>query len=57
MTYESPYGKSEGLAERLLQWADKFGKDRSLPWQGLGLIADLRIAAFDLTKKELEYDL
>lgn len=41
MTYESPYGKQEGLRERIQQWIDRLSKDQSLPWVGLGLIADL----------------
>lgn len=38
------YGAREGLADRLDDWIHRLGTDRSLPWPGLGLIADLRTA-------------
>ena len=41
MTYVSPYGRFEGLPERLQDWIARLGRDRSLPWAGLGLINDL----------------
>lgn len=44
MTYESPYGKSEGLRDRLAEWAERLGTDKSLPRAGLGLVADLEAA-------------
>lgn len=46
-TYEAnrPYGKTEGLAERLLDHRRILGTDRTLPWVGLGLIEDLAAAA------------
>ncbi len=36
--YESPYGKPDGLAARLDQWAETLSKDNRFPWAGLGLI-------------------
>lgn len=50
--YVSPYGKPRGLAARLSQWASRMGTDRSLPWAGLGIIEDLRLAAQVLNKRE-----
>ena len=43
--YVSPFGKSEGMAARLRAHVKKLGTDKSLPWVGLGLIADLNAAA------------
>ena len=43
--YVSPYGKADGLSDRLKKWADDLGKDRRYPWAGLGLIEDLLVAA------------
>lgn len=43
-----PYGKPEGLADRLLEHIDRLGTDKQLPWVGLGLIADLRCASEQL---------
>lgn len=62
MTYDRKYGKPEGLTERLENWADRLGSDKSLPWAGLGLIDDLRAAAQRISgkpepKKAVEYDL
>lgn len=70
MTYESPYGKRLGLRERIADWVEQLGTDKTLPWVGLGLIADLRLVAevlpeklepgaeFDMTKpKIVEFDL
>jgi len=45
------YGAREGLADRLDDWRNRLGKDRSLPWIGLGLIADLQAAADALNGK------
>lgn len=39
------YGKPEGLADRLRRWRHRLGTDRALPWVGLGLIADIELAA------------
>ena len=44
MTYKSQYGQPEGLRDRLGEWANRLGNDKSLPWAGLGLIADLEAA-------------
>lgn len=44
MTYESPYGKPEGLRDRLAEWVQRLSNDRNLPWVGLGLIDDLDAA-------------
>jgi hypothetical protein len=65
MTYESKFGKAEGLADRLDEWAARVSHDKSLPWIGLGIIADIRAAAALLRGElvpsddvlELEYDL
>jgi len=66
--YISPYGKPEGLSDRLRKFADQLGKG-NLPWLGLGIIDDLKCAAAvidgqptPLTSdeefaKEQEYDL
>lgn len=50
MTYmeNRPYGKPEGLADRLLEHIDRLGTDKQLPWVGLGLIDDLRCASEQL---------
>jgi hypothetical protein len=45
MAYISPYGKADGLSERLLKFADTFASDKRYPWAGLGIIDDLRAAA------------
>ncbi len=56
--YVSPYGKPDGLAARLDQWAETLSKDNRYPWAGLGLIADLKLAATTLEKKPvMEFDL
>ena len=39
--YASPYGQLRGLPQRLAQWRARLGTDRTLPWVGTGLIADL----------------
>lgn len=44
-TYVSPYGKRDGLRERIRGWTDRLGSDKSLPWAGLGLIYDLQLVA------------
>lgn len=61
MTYKSKYGARDGLADRLEDWVRRLGTDRSLPWAGTGLLADLQTAA-DVLKgkaeiKQAEYDL
>lgn len=50
--YESPHGKPRGLALRLADWAERMGRDRGLPWAGLGIIGDLKLAAGILNKRE-----
>lgn len=45
------YGARAGLADRLEEWKHRFGTDRSLPWPGLGLLADLQAAADALNGK------
>ena len=72
MTYDRKYGKPEGLAERLEDWATRLSSDKSLPWAGLGLMLDLITAARIISgkpqdpepeaweieaKKALEFDL
>lgn len=39
-----PYGKAEGLADRLEEHAQRLATDKSTPWLGLGLYDDLRAA-------------
>lgn len=56
------YGDRHGLSESLLKWADRLSKDKSFPWPGTGIIADLRTAAAVLNgepekPKTVEYDL
>lgn len=54
MTYNSPYGKAEGLRDRLQDWIKRLSEDKSLPWIGLGLIADLNaaVAALDPARED-----
>lgn len=42
-TYVSPHGHLVGLRGRLRRWVERVGTDRSLPWVGLGLVADLEV--------------
>lgn len=56
------FGDHEGLRDRLNGWAERLGIDKTLPWSGLGLIADLRAAVEVLDGKPQapkieEYDL
>ena len=54
--YESPYGRAAGLAARLSEWITRVGQDRTLPWVGLGLVGDMRMAVKFLSSREfLEY--
>ncbi len=58
--YVSPYGKPEGLPDRLRKWVEDLSKDNRYPWAGLGLIADLKLAADMLENKPspvMEFDL
>lgn len=50
--YISPFGKPRGLASRLADMAGRMGTDRNLPWAGLGIIEDLKLAASILCKRE-----
>ena len=43
--YESPYGQNDGLGKRLAYWANQLSQNRTYPWQGLGIIDDLKAAA------------
>jgi len=43
MTYVSPYGKLPGIARRLQRQRDRLATDKSFPWLGTGLIADLEV--------------
>lgn len=68
--YVSQYGKAAGLAERLEKFAEVLSQDCKYPWQGTGLIDDLRCAAAlisgqpipptmdeELTGAQMEWDL
>jgi hypothetical protein len=62
MTVERKYGKTEGLADRLEDAAERMAKDKRTPWLGLGLYDDLIAAAAVLRgktppKENVEYDL
>lgn len=46
------YGQPRGLGKRLADWADRMGRDKSLPWAGLGILEDLKLAAKALNKRE-----
>lgn len=50
--YVSPYGQPSGLSGRLTAWVDRMGKDRSLPWAGLGVLEDMTLAAKFLNCRE-----
>jgi hypothetical protein len=56
------YGAREGLADRLTEWTERLGKDKYLPWVGLGLVADLKAASAALKgapekSPDMEFDL
>jgi len=58
--YESRFGKREGLKERLAEWAERLSHDKTLPWVGLGLIADLELASEIMPEhlpEPMEFDL
>jgi hypothetical protein len=63
--WQSPHGKRDaGLSDRLRDFVDRLGRDKTLPWVGLGLIADLKAAADEIDgkpeivpAKTVEYDL
>lgn len=46
------YGTPAGLAERLRGWIDRLGRDKTLPWPGLGIIRDLEAAVQLLNMRE-----
>lgn len=46
--YVSPFGNPESLSARLAIWEEGLRRDRSLPWVGLGLHADVERAAIEL---------
>lgn len=50
--YVSPHGHLAGLRERLLRWCDRLGRDRSLPWAGLGIVNDLEVVVQLLNMRE-----
>lgn len=41
---DNRYGDPEGLVERLRKWRARLTSDKSLPWIGMGFIADLDTA-------------
>lgn len=47
-----PYGQTPGLAARLAAWAARLSTDRTLPFAGLGIVDDLKMAAQILTTRE-----
>lgn len=50
MAYESPHGKPEGLRKRLDDWARRMSNNDSLPWAGLRIIEDIKLAVTLLPK-------
>lgn len=50
--YQPRYGALPGLRERIAEWSHRLGTDRSLPWAGLGLIADLEAVLKILNLRE-----
>lgn len=46
------YGARDGLEARLTDWAERLSRDKTLPWIGLGMIADLKAAAAALRGEE-----
>lgn len=51
-TYNPSYGYVGGLQSRLADWIKRLGRDRSLPWAGLGLVKDLEITMQLLNLRE-----
>lgn len=39
------FGQEEGIGKRLATWANQLSRNKSYPWVGTGLIADLKCAA------------
>lgn len=50
--YVSPYGKVAGLTRRLAEFAQRLRTDRSYPWLGTGIIADLEAIVAILNLRE-----
>lgn len=46
------FGTVIGLPQRMAAWVDRMGKDRSLPWVGLGIIKDMEMAVQLLNLRE-----
>jgi hypothetical protein len=46
------YGEIEGLPERLADWLKRTKYDKSLPWVGLGIVADLEAVVRLLSLEE-----
>lgn len=57
MTYVSPYGKIAGLRERLAKFRERLCTDRSLPFLGMGIVADLEVVVRLLSVQEFVDDL
>lgn len=38
------FGRPEGIERRLAMWAKRLGMDKTLPWVGMGMIADMKCA-------------
>ena len=50
--YVSPHGHLSGLRDRLAKWVERMGRDRSLPWVGLGVVNDLEVTLQLLNLRE-----
>lgn len=48
----SQYGQIKGLPERIAEWVQRCSRDKSLPWVGLGLIADMEAVVRLLSLEE-----
>lgn len=63
MAYQSKFGQRDGLADRLEILSSRMGTQKTLPWLGLGFIADLEAAVRvlrgkpEIQKAEVEFDL
>jgi hypothetical protein len=47
-----PYGQIEGLPARLAEWVGRFKYDKTLPWAGLGVVADMEAVVRLLSLEE-----
>lgn len=47
-----PYGQIVGLPQRLAEWVGRSKRDKSLPWVGLGLVADMEAVVRLLSLEE-----